>query len=304
MKPKVVVIGSANTDFVVQVAQLPGRGETVLGGRFLTARGGKGANQAVAAARLGAQVTLVARLGQDSLGREAAQAYQDEGIETGFLAWDEGEPSGVALILVDRGGENMIAVAPGANGRLSPADVQAAEEAIRAAECVLLQLEIPLETVEAAAGLARRHGKRVILNPAPAAPLPPRLLEKVNILTPNQTEARALAGLTASGDPAETARRLSEHTGVPEIVLTLGAQGSLVAAGGQVKRVQAFPVQPVDTTAAGDAFNGALAVALARGQGLEEAARFANAAGALAATRTGAQPSLPTLAEVERLIAD
>ncbi len=303
MRPRVVVIGSANTDFVVQVAQLPARGETVLGGRFLTARGGKGANQAVAAARLGAQVTFVARLGQDNLGREAAQAYQEEGIYTGFLAWDESEPSGVALILVDQGGENMIAVAPGANARLSPADVQAAEEAIRAAECVLLQLEIPLATVEAAVELARRYERRVILNPAPAARLPASLLNKVSLLTPNQTEAQTIAGLAAALPPEETARRLAEATGVKEIVLTLGSQGCLVASQGQAQRVPAFPVEPVDTTAAGDAFNGALAVALARGLGLLEAARFANAAGALAATRPGAQPSLPRLAEVERLIA-
>jgi ribokinase len=303
MRPKIVVVGSANTDFVVQMDELPARGETVLGGAFLTARGGKGANQAVAAARLRAEVTFVARLGEDDLGRAAARAYEGEGINTTHLAWDDAAPSGVALILVDRKGENMIAVAPGANGRLSPADVQAAEPAIRAADCLLLQLEIPLETVEAAAALAHGLGKRVILNPAPAAPLPPGLLQMVDVLTPNETEARTLAGARAELGPEAAAARLAEQTGVQTIVMTLGSQGSLVWDDGQASFVPAFPVTPVDTTAAGDAFNGALAVALGRGEPVARAARYANAAGALAATRPGAQPSLPTAAELDKFLA-
>jgi ribokinase len=302
MRPKIVVIGSANTDFVVQVEALPARGETVLGGTFLTARGGKGANQAVAAARLGGEVMFVARLGEDSLGREAARAYESEDIRTAHLAWDGEAPSGVALILVDRNGENMIAVAPGANGRLSHADVQAAERAIQVADVVLLQLEIPLQTVEAAVELAHHYGKRVILNPAPAALLPPALLSMVAVLTPNETEARALSGSQDSGSPQETAARLAEKTGVRTIVMTLGARGCLVWENGQASLVPAFPVTPVDTTAAGDAFNGALAVALGRGEPVVEAARYANAAGALAATRAGAQPSLPSAAELEKYI--
>jgi ribokinase len=302
MAPKIVVVGSANTDFVVQVADLPGRGETVLGGRFLTARGGKGANQAVAAARLGGEVTFVARLGEDSLGREAAAAYAREGIQTAHLAWDGETPSGVALILVDQNGENMIAVAPGANGRLSPADLQAADAAIREADCILLQLEIPLETVNAAITLARRYGRRVILNPAPAAPLPARLLEKVDILTPNETEAVTLTGDQEQGGPEQAAARLAERTGVRTIVMTLGARGCLVWDHGLVRLIPAFPITPVDTTAAGDAFNGALAVALGGGVSVIEAARYANAAGALAATRPGAQPSLPGAAELEKFL--
>lgn len=303
MRPKVVVIGSANTDFVVQMEELPARGETVLGGKFLTARGGKGANQAVAAARLGAEVTFVARLGQDNLGREAAEAYHAEGIHTDTLVWDHEAPSGVALILVNKKGENMIAVAPGANGRLSPADIQAAEEAIRAADCVLLQLEIPMEAVQAAVALAHRHGKRVILNPAPAASLSPHLLKMVDVLTPNETEAKALAGVQGDAAPEVIAIQLSQKTGVRTIVMTLGFQGALVLDGGQASRVPAFRITPVDTTAAGDAFNGALAVVLARGESIVEAARYGCAAGALSATRPGAQPSLPTEEEVQMLLA-
>ena len=273
-----------------------------MGGKFLTARGGKGANQAVAAARLGAEVTFVARLGQDSFGREAADTYRVEGIHIEPLAWDHQAPSGVALILVNKKGENMIAVAPGANGRLSPADIQAAEPAIRAAECVLLQLEIPMQTVQAAVELAHHHAKRVILNPAPAISLSLDLLKMVDVLTPNETEAKALAGVEGNAAPEEIADRLSIKTGVRTIVMTLGSQGSLILDGGKLTRVPAFPITPVDTTAAGDAFNGALAVALARGESIAEAARFGSAAGALSATRPGAQPSLPTEEEVRKFM--
>jgi ribokinase len=301
MPPEIVVVGSANTDMIVQVARLPAPGETVLGGRFVTARGGKGANQAVAAARLGAAVTFVARLGRDAFGQECFDAYQAESIATDYIAWDEREPSGVALILVDPAGENVIAVAPGANAALSPADVAAAEGAIRRASCLLLQLEIPLETVAAAVELASRHGVRVLLNPAPAARLPADLLRKVDVLTPNQQEAALLASEFSAEPEGEAWQVLSTCSGVRQMVVTLGAEGALIA-GQRPRRVPAFPVQPVDATGAGDAFNGGLAVALAQGQGLEQAVRYACAAGALSATRLGAQPSLPTAAEVAALL--
>jgi ribokinase len=301
MRPKIVVVGSANTDFVVHVPQLPSGGETVLGDQFQIARGGKGANQAVAAARLGADVTLVARLGDDNLGREALNAYGQEGIQTDFVVLDRETPSGVALILVNQEGENLIAVAPGANSRLAPADVLAAERAIAGADCLLLQLEIPLESVRTAAEVARRHQVRVILNPAPAQRLAPDFFHLVDVLTPNEREAAFLAEV-----PAESPGFLSglaARINVPTLIVTLGSQGACILAQGQEHRVPAFPVTPVDTTAAGDAFNGALAVALARGGNLYPAVLWANAAGAMAATRAGAQPSLPTAVEMEEFTA-
>jgi ribokinase len=302
-KPKVVVVGSANTDFVVRVAQIPITGETVLGGGFFTARGGKGANQAVAAARLGAEVAFVARLGQDDLGSASIEAYRSEGIDVTHVALDEQEPSGVALILVSETGENIIAVAPGANSRLSPQDVAAAEAAIQSAGCLLLQLEIPLDTARAAVELAHKHGVRVILNPAPAADLPHDMLSNVDVLTPNEREALGLAGLSGLQEPATLARLLLERSGSSSVVITRGAEGALVARAGDIRAVRSFQITPVDTTGAGDAFNGALAVKLAEGAELVEAVRFASAAGAISATRPGAQPSLPTRSELEDFLA-
>lgn len=312
-RPKVVVAGSANTDFVVRVPQIPAAGETVLGDNFFTAHGGKGANQAVAAARLGAEVTLIARLGPDELGETSLEAYRQEGINTTYVSRDPWEPSGVALIMVSQAGENIIAVAPGANARLSPADIKAAEIAIREADCLLLQLEVPLETVEAALRLARQHGVRTILNPAPAAPLSPELLNLVDVLTPNESEARRLLAPESGSIPAGSesgevtgewlASRLLSRSGARSLVITLGSKGALVASPESIETVPAFPVNAVDTTAAGDAFNGALAARLAEGAALQEAVRFANAAGALAATIEGAQPSLPERARLEAFLA-
>jgi len=292
---KIVVVGSSNTDMVVKVPHLPAPGETVLGGEFVMAPGGKGANQAVAAARLGAEVTLVACIGEDIFGEQAAAGFRREGIDTRYLTRHPQAASGVALIAVDPAGENSIAVAPGANMHLSPDDVRAAAATIQAADGLLLQLEVPLETALAAAELAHQAGVRVILNPAPAPPSPPpaQLLACVDVLTPNESEVLKLAD-TPLG--IEGAARQALASGVGAVVVTLGAQGALLVAG--------FRVQAVDTTAAGDAFNGGLAVALAEGKPLAEAVRFANACGALATTRLGAQPSLPTAQQVRRLLAD
>lgn len=307
MKPKIVVVGSANTDFVVHLPHLPAKGETALGDQFHVVRGGKGANQAVAAARLGGEVTFVARLGNDDFGREALSAYQTEGLHTDYVVLDKELPSGVALIMVSQAGDNLIAVAPGANGRLSPQDVLAAESAIAEADCLLLQLETPLETVRTAAELAHRHQVRVILNPAPAQRLATDLLKLVDVLTPNEREAAFLVG---SGD--DSLKRLENHdflsdlssrVNVPTLIVTLGSKGAWFRSQGQEVRVPAFPVVPLDTTAAGDAFNGALAVALARGENLFQAIAWANAAGAISTTRAGAQPSLPRAAELEQFIA-
>ena len=297
MKPKIVVVGSSNTDLVVQVPYFPAPGETILGDDFMMARGGKGANQAVAAARLGADVTFVSRLGQDSFGEMALNACKAEQINTNFISFDKAKASGVALIMVDQNGENVIAVASGANNTLMPDDVVAAESAIQEADCVLLQLEIPLETVKTAVSLANKHNTLVILNPAPAMTLPIELLQAIDILTPNETEA-AILGLVDS-DSLDDIQDIHQ-SGIKTIVMTLGSKGALLIQDDVEQQVPAYPISVVDTTAAGDGFNGALAVALANGRSLPDAVDFANAAGALAATKAGAQPSLPTLEEVEQ----
>ncbi|MGQ9493557.1 MAG: ribokinase [Anaerolineae bacterium] len=304
---KVVVVGSSNTDMVVQVPHIPAPGETVLGGEFIMAAGGKGANQAVAAARLGAQVTLVARVGQDVFGERALAGFRQEGIVVQHIAVDPEAASGVALIFVDASGENSIAVAPGANARLTPQDVQQAKEVIEAADVLLLQLETPLETVRQAAEIAQRAGVRVVLNPAPAQPLPADVLALVDVLTPNEGEVSLLARqqlvqATTLADAEASARCLIEQ-GVKVVIVTLGARGALIVTPDFQQLVPGFAVDVVDTTAAGDAFNGGLAVALADGKSLAEAVRFANACGALAATKMGAQPSLPTANEVARFLA-
>jgi ribokinase len=296
-RPKIVVVGSANTDMVVRSAHLPLPGETVLGGKFIMTAGGKGANQAVAAARLGADVAFVARLGRDVFGDRSLAGYQAEGIKTAYIVRDEEEASGVALIVVDEAAENIIAVAPGANGRLSAGDVRAAEPVIAAADGVLLQLEIPLEAVRAAIELAQRHHVRVILNPAPAQALPDEVLRDIDVLTPNENEAAKLLG-----EVAGSALEVLIARGVGCIVMTCGAAGCEVISGGKRQHVPGSHVEAVDTTGAGDCFNGALAVALARGLKMIDAARYANAAAALAVARFGAQTSMPADEEVREFL--
>ncbi len=302
MKPKIVVVGSSNTDMIVRVGRIPGPGETILGGQFLMAGGGKGANQAVAAARAGGDVTFVARVGNDIFGRKALAGFAVDKIRPGHIRVDRREASGVALIFVARDGENTIAVASGANARLSPADVRKAEAPLASSKVLLMQLEIAIESVLRAAAIARRHGVPVILNPAPARSLPRRLLECVSILTPNESEAALLTGMRIRDlkDAEKAARKLAQR--VPSVVLTLGAKGLIVASGTSLQFLPAFKVKAVDTTAAGDVFNGALAVALAEGKPLARAARFASAAAALSVTRWGAQPSAPRRAEIERFL--
>jgi ribokinase len=289
---------------VITLPRLPQAGETLLGEGFVMAAGGKGANQAVAAARLGAEVLLVACLGQDVFGDAAVAGYEREGIATKYIVRTNKAPSGVALIFVDSHGQNMIAVAPGANGFLSPEDIDQAGEAILASQAVVLQLEIPLPTVARAIHIARSGQIPVILNPAPARPVPDDLLTDVSVLTPNEHEAAILTGQDVRTlDGAYAAARLLHQRGVGTVVLTLGERGALLTTHDGQELVPAFPVHAIDATAAGDAFTAALACALARGIGIREAVRFANAAGALATTRVGAQPSLPTLAEVESFLA-
>lgn len=303
---RVIVVGSANVDFVVQTPHIPRPGETVLGHSFVMAMGGKGANQAVGAARLGAEVTFVARVGSDIFGDQCLEAYRAEGIDTRFITRDPQEATGVALIAVAADGENSITVASGANMRLLPEHVEAARLAFDGADVLVMQLEVPPETVMAAARLARVNGVRVILNPAPARTLPRELLQLIDVLTPNRIELAQLAGIAEYEVTSLTDSQLGQvllGLGVKEGVITLGAEGALVVASAEAIRIPAFPITAVDTTAAGDAFNAGLAVALGQGESLQQAARYANACGALAATRVGAQPSLPRATEIATFLA-
>jgi ribokinase len=298
--PSILVAGSSNTDMVVKTAYLPGPGQTVLGGTFFMNPGGKGANQAVAAARLGGRVSFVGRVGNDVFGAQAVAQLEKEGIDCRHIRTDPSAASGVALITVDQRGENSIVVAPGANALLSVADILVAQEAIQQSDIILMQLEIPLETVECLAQFAAERNKRVILNPAPARDLPNSLLKQLAIITPNETEAELLTGIPVR-DPATAlqAARILAARGVPIIIITLGSNGALIWDGKTSTHLQPPPVESVDTTAAGDIFNGALAVALGEGMNLTEAVAFANRAAALSVTRLGAQTSAPRRNEVE-----
>lgn len=312
-KPRLVVVGSTNTDLVVAVPRIPSPGETVLGGAMETLPGGKGANQAVAAARLGADVTFVARIGDDDFGRSARAGLLRDGIDTRFVGVTPGVASGVALIAVrEETGENAIVVAPGANACLSPDDVDAAAAAFDRADAVVVSLEVPLEAVARAADAGHARRIPVILNPAPARRLPPDLLGKVSVLTPNETEAVQILGADPDGRDDEDPGRLGDINalatgllglGVDAAVVTLGARGAAIVTPDGVEFAPGVPVRAVDTVAAGDCFTAAVAVEFARGVSLRNAVRFANAAAALSVTRRGAQPSLPTRAEVEALLA-
>ncbi|MFA6560833.1 MAG: ribokinase [Verrucomicrobiia bacterium] len=303
MPSSIVVVGSSNTDMIIQLDRIPRPGETILGGEFSIAAGGKGANQAVGAARAGGNVTLVARVGQDMFGDQAVAGFKCDGICVDHVFRDKAAPSGVALIFVAKDGENSIAVAGGANAKLAPADVKKAAKAIRSAAVLVAQLETPLETVHAAAEIAAKAGVRVILNPAPARPLPDKLLRLVSILTPNETEAELLTGIKVTDEAAaaKAADKLRSR-GVQTVILTLGPRGAFIADAAGKQLVPGFKVKAVDTTAAGDIFNGSLAVALAEDKPLPAAVRFANAAAALSVTKLGAQPSAPTRKEIEKFL--
>ncbi|EEC97369.1 ribokinase [Parabacteroides johnsonii DSM 18315] len=299
-KRQILVVGSSNTDMVIKAAHLPRPGETILGGTFFMNPGGKGANQAVAIARLGGPVTFICKTGSDIFGHQSQQLFEEEGINTSYVFSDSGNPSGVALITVDEKAENCIVVASGANANLLPSDLEKAEEAIERADLVLMQLEVPMETVCFVADIAWQKGKKVILNPAPAHPLPADLLRHLYLITPNETEAEMITGvkITDESSAGEAARALS-GMGVQHVIITLGSKGALIYSNGKAEMVPALKVEAVDTTAAGDVFNGALTVALSEGRSLKEAARFACKASAISVTRVGAQSSAPYRNEVD-----
>lgn len=296
----ILVVGSSNTDMVIQTRRLPRPGETVLGGTFFMNPGGKGANQAVAIARLGGQVSFICKTGSDIFGHQSQQLFEEEGIDTSYIFSDSRTPSGVALITVDEKAENCIVVASGANANLFPTDLLKAEEAIDRSDWILMQLEIPIETVEFVADMAYRKNKKVILNPAPARFLSPALLQHLYAITPNETEAEMISGVKITD--VESAGRAAEiigKMGVACVIITLGSKGALVYSESVRRVVPAFKVKAIDTTAAGDVFNGALTVALAEGRALDEAVRFACKASAISVTRTGAQSSVPYRNEVD-----
>jgi len=296
---KIVVIGSTNTDMVIKTGNLPAPGETILGGEFFMNPGGKGANQAVATSRLGGDVTFIAKTGNDIFGEQSIENLRREGVNTGNMIVDPENPSGVALITVDSKAENCIVVAPGSNMTLKPKDIEKAIEQIRVAEIILLQLEIPIETVEYAAQIASRNNIKVILNPAPAQKLSNSILKKIHILTPNETETEILTGVKVmNANTAEKAAKILNKKGVEIIIITMGANGAFIHTDSLSELIPAPEVKAVDTTAAGDTFNGALAVAVSEGFSIREAVQFANKAASIAVTRLGAQASTPYRSEV------
>lgn len=303
---KIIVIGSCNTDMVIKTDRLPTPGETVLGGTFLMNAGGKGANQAVTAARQGGQITFISKTGNDVFGKQSVELYNTEGINTNYIFSDTKNPSGVALITVDSHGENCIVVASGANGSLSPEDIESAKAEIESGNFVLMQLEIPIETVEYAAELASKKGIPVILNPAPARTLSEKLLKCLYVITPNEHEAEMLSGIKVTDwNSARKAADIISDKGVDNVVITMGAQGAFVKEKDQYYTVEATKVIAIDTTAAGDSFSGAFCVGLAEGKSIKDAVKTATRVAAITVTRMGAQSSIPfrnelALLEVEK----
>ena len=304
---KLVVLGSINADHVLRVSQLPKPGETVSGTDFQILFGGKGANQAVAACQMGANTAFVGCLGEDAIGSEMISRFAELGMDTGGLQQVEGCKTGSALIFVDPEGENCIGISAQANRELTPHRIQPNVEAIESAKTLLMQLETPLEGVEYSAKIAKAAGTRVVLNPAPAQPLSDKLLSLIDIITPNQTEVELLTGVAVSGSDWDnkSAARAAEtlHSkGIPIVLITLGSRGVWFSEQGQGKLISGFKVKAVDTTAAGDCFNGALVAALQQGQSILEAIEFAQAAAAISVTREGAQASIPSLDEVHSFL--
>ena len=306
-QPKVTVVGSANVDLVLRAERMPNRGETLIGETFDIFTGGKGFNQATAAARLGAEVTLIGRIGDDPFADILRSAIESEHINNRFVKTDAESGTGVATIVVEPDGDNSIIVVPRANMRLTSKDITDAAESIAKAHVLLLQLETPIEVSQTAIKIAKANDTIVILDPAPARSLPPSLLAQVDILTPNATEAALLSGhdVTSPENAIAAAKALQSQIakdGFSAVVLTLGEQGVLLCTPTQSTHIPAISADAVDTTGAGDAFSGALAMALANGNELSEAVRFATAAGAAAVTVLGATPSMPTHEKIEAIL--
>ncbi|RSM30290.1 ribokinase [Aeromonas salmonicida] len=300
---RLVVLGSVNADHVLRVPHFPRPGETLTGHSYQVVPGGKGANQAVATARLGAPVSFIARIGDDAIGQQMRQGFEQDGIDVSAVELDETLPTGIAIIYVSDEGENSIGISAEANGALSPAMVKRHEAMIADAHTLLLQLEVPLESVFEAAKLARSHGTRVVLNPAPARPLPAELLVLVDLITPNQTEAELLTGVKVSDEAsaAQAAARFHQM-GISDVMITLGSQGVYCSNARQQQLIPGFRVEAVDTTAAGDTFNGALLAAELAGADFNAAVRFAHGAAALSVTKFGAQSSIPSKVEVDAFL--
>lgn len=291
---KIIVIGSSNTDMVVRTPKLPIPGETVLGGEFLMNQGGKGANQAVAVHRLGGNLVFVTKLGCDIFGDHAVSVFREEGMKLDYISRDQDIASGIALITVDENAENSIVVAPGANMLIGKVEIDGVINEMKSGDFLLLQLEIPLSTVEYAVWKASEKGVNVVLNPAPVHKLPRKLFNNLYLITPNRVEAEMLTGvqITKWNDAVKAANIFAEM-GIPNVIITLGSDGCLVKDEESIYPIEACKVTPVDTTAAGDTFNGALCVALAEGKQMKEAVRFASKAASIAVTRVGAQNSIP-----------
>lgn len=300
---KIIVIGSCNTDMVIKADRLPIPGETVIGGTFFMNPGGKGANQAVAAARLGGKVSFISKTGNDVFGKQSVELYNTEGINTNYIFSDENSPSGIALITVDSHGENCIVVASGANALLSPKDIESARAEIETGDLVLMQLEIPIETVEYAAELANKKNIKVILNPAPARALSDKLIKSLYIITPNESEAEILSGIKVKDwESAKKAAKVIHAKGANIVVITLGSKGSLIYENDEYHHVEACKVEAVDTTAAGDTFSGTLCVGLSEGKSIIDAVKLATNACAVTVTRMGAQSAIPYRKELFELV--
>lgn len=301
MGKKIIVIGSSNTDMVVKSPRLPKPGETILGGEFFLNPGGKGANQAVAAARAGGDVIFITRVGEDIFGKKAVSGFIKEGINTDYIFSDSSYPSGVALITVDNEGENSIVVAPGANMALTTGNIDDISHVLKEADILLMQLEIPLKVVEHAAKIAAENNVKVILNPAPGIGLPPQLFKYIHLLTPNETEAEIISGIEVKDERSGSRAAQKIHReGVNNVIITMGSKGALLCTGGECEMIPAPVVKAIDTTAAGDVFNGALTVALSEDKPLVEAIKFGSAAAAISVTRLGAQASAPHRDEIKQ----
>jgi len=298
-KGNILVVGSLNMDLVVQAPRHPAVGETILGGEFRTFPGGKGANQAVAASRLGARVSMIGRVGADNFGEALLLTLENDGVDTQYISRDPAAATGVALITVSAAGQNTIVVAPGANAQLSLQELEAAEAAFQTAQILVTQLESPVPVIRRAVELAQQYGVKTILNPAPAQSLDASLLEQIDYLIPNEHELALLSG----NHDLLTGIDILQKVGLKNLIVTLGEKGATVAQAKESHHIPAFKVETVDTTAAGDAFVGAFAVALTQGLDVFQAATWGNAAGALATTHPGAQPSLPTRNDMEELMA-